>query len=115
MSAIVSVGVAASKAAAAGTALRAGAAEATAVAGSVAMTDEVIVRSMLAVRRPLNIVPKGITHGTCIQPNRTAVLGQGPKTWLRTLRAFVTRGVVEASSMKPTTRVIMGCVVIAAA
>ena len=115
MSAIVSVGVAASKAAAAGTALRAGAAEATAVAGFVAMTDEVIVRGMLAVLQLLDIVPNGRTHGTCIQPNRTAVLGQGPKTWLFTLRASVTRGVVEASSMKPATRVIMGRVVIAAA
>ena len=109
----MSVGVAASKAAAADTAHRAGAAEATAVAGFVAMTDEVIVCVMLVARQQLDTVAKGRTHGTCIQPNRAAVLGQGLKTLLISLRASVTRGVIEASPMKPTTGVAMGCDVIA--
>ena len=77
--------------------------------------DATIVGVVLAIRQLLDTTTKGQTHGGCRQPNRIAVLGQGPKTSLLTLRACAARGVDDANSMKQTITVIMSRVAIAAA
>ena len=77
--------------------------------------DATIVGVVLAIRQLLDTAAKGRTHGACRQPNRIAVLGQGPKTLLFALRACAARGVDDANSTKQTIKVIMSRFAIAAA
>ena len=77
--------------------------------------DATIVGVVLAIRQLLDTATKGRTHGRCMQPNRIAVLGRGPKTLLFALRACAARGVDDANSMTQAITVIMSRVAIAGA